>query len=112
MDEATKVAKDLLEAVKKLQEKEAHNPGRHTQALHTLAKIFRGETEHLPKAAPHSPQTSTNPTKQEEIRHTPRVHQRVTRNNTPGIIPTPPAPMPLTSEGGQVPTTEGEMEEG
>ena len=71
MDEAKKVAMDLLEAVRKLQQKEAPNPGRHTQALHTLAKIFRGETEYLPDAAPHSPQTSTNPTEQDELGFTP-----------------------------------------
>ena len=111
MDAATRVAKDLLEAVKKLQGLEARNPGRHTKALNALAKIFSGETENLPEEAAPSPQTSTNPTEREDIRQTPRVHQRVTRRNTPGIIPTRPTPAPPISEGGRIPTSEGAVED-
>ena len=65
MDAATRVAKDLLEAVRKLQGLEARNPGRHTKALEALAKIFSGETEHLPKETNHTPQTSTTLTEQD-----------------------------------------------
>ena len=107
MDAATRVAEDLLEAVRKLQGLEARNPGHHTKTLNTLAIIFSGKTKNLPGEAAHTPQTSTNPTEPENIRHTPRVHQRVTRNNTPGIIPTRPTPAPPISEGGRIPTSEG-----
>ena len=108
MDAATRVAKDLLEAVRRVQGLEERNPGRHTQALETLAKIFRGTTEHLPAETAHRQQTSTNPTEPSAIRHTPRVHTRVTRSNTPGIITQPGPPI---SEGGQRPTTEGASHE-
>ncbi len=37
---------------------------------------------------------SRNPTAKRTLKNTPRVHQRVTRNNTPGIIATPVIPAP------------------
>ena len=88
MDGATRVAKDLIEAIRKLQGLEKRNPGRHTAALEKLAKIFKGETDHLPHREDPGPQTSTNPTQPEDIRNTPRAHNKRTRNNTPGILPT------------------------
>ena len=88
MDGATRVANDLVDAIQKLQGVEMRNPGRHTAALETLANFFKGETEHLPEGTNPGPQTSTNPTQPEDIRTTPRVHTKHTRNNTPGIIPT------------------------
>ena len=45
MDEATKVARDLIKAVKGLQDQEKNHPGRLTQALETLKKIQRYSRE-------------------------------------------------------------------
>jgi len=101
MDGATRVAKDLIEAIKKLRGLEKNHPGRHTTALEALAKIFKGETEHVPVRAGPEPQTSTNPTQPKEIRTTPRVHTKRTRNNTPGILPT------IDESHTEKPTTEG-----
>jgi hypothetical protein len=47
MDEAKRIAAELVEAVKKLQDQETRQPGRHTRALQTLSAIFRGETAKL-----------------------------------------------------------------
>ena len=38
---------------------------------------------------------SRNPTAKRALKITPRVHQRVTRNNTPGIMATPIIPLPF-----------------
>ena len=109
---ATLVAKDLLEAIRKLQGLEARNPGRHTTALAELAKIFTNKTEHLPDhPSSQQPQTLTNPTQPEDIRQTPRVHKRKTRNNTPGIIPNQIKNIPPISEGDPVPTPVGASEQ-
>jgi len=96
LDEAKRTALDLLQAVRKLCGQEVGQPSRHATALKQLAEIFQEKTGHLQDdRGPRAPQTSSNPTEPAQLRSTPRVHSRVTRNNTPGILPTPP---PLTSK--------------
>ena len=88
--------------------------GRRGQALEQLAKIFETATEKLETRHENRTQTSSMPTTKANVRTTPRVHSRLTRNNTPGIIPhrkaTPTIntdrgrevfPQPPISEGGQ-----------
>ena len=106
MDGATRVAKDLLEAIQKLRGLEARNPGRHTTALEALVKFFKGETENLPNVTTPGPQTSTNLTQPESIQTTLRVHAKRTRNNTPGILPTIEETQSkmVTSEGAEIST--------
>ena len=45
--------------------------------------------------------TSSTPTTRANIHATPRVHARVTRNNTPGIIPKQPSTPITNTEGGK-----------
>jgi len=106
MDAVTRVAKNLIEAIRKLKGLEARSPGRHTTALDALAKIFKGETEHLPSETTPRPQISINPTQPAAIRTTPCVHTKRTRNNTPGILPTVQLTPPVmsTSESEEVNT--------
>jgi hypothetical protein len=100
MDETLRVAKDLLSAIKKLQGQESILPGRHTKALQTLSEIFNDKTINLETTEQRVLQTSNSPTRPENIRRTPRVHSRVTRNNTPGLIPAPT--VTASSEGGNI----------
>ena len=73
------------------------NTVRHGQALEQSAKIFDNATENLETQLHHKAQTSSMATTRDNIRATPRVHARVTRNNTPGIIPT----TIINTEGGK-----------
>ena len=82
MDETLRVAKDLLNAIKKLQGQESILPGRHTKTIQTLLEIFNNKTINLKTTEQRVQQTSSSPTRLENIRQTPRVHSRVTRNNT------------------------------
>jgi len=86
MDAATRVVKDLIEAIRKLKGLEARSPGRHTQTLEALTTIFKRERQHLPRETTPQPQTSTNPAQPASIQTTPRVRTKCTRNNTPGAI--------------------------
>ena len=63
--------------------------GRHGQALQQLAKIFDNAIEDLETQVHHKAQTLSTPTTRANIRATPRVHARVTRNNTSVIKQTP-----------------------
>ena len=71
------------------------------QALERLAEIFNTATMNLENWHVLTTPTSTIPTTPANIRTTPRVHQRVTRNNTPGIIPNQNATVAI-SEGEQI----------
>ena len=51
-DSETSVEKYLIEAVKTLQDQETNHPGRHTQSLETLTKIFSDITEKFPEETP------------------------------------------------------------
>ena len=61
--------------------------GRHEKALEQLTNIFETAAEKLEKRHENRTQTSSTPTTREKVRTTPRVHARLTRNNTPGMIP-------------------------
>ena len=109
MDEATKLAERLVRAVNKLQGGGTKYPDRHKDALEKLATIFKEATTNIRNDVPEEPPSSHNPTNPKEIRQAPRTHNRQTRNNTPGIIPTaiPTSEgVPSTSEGVQA-TPEG-----
>mgnify|MGYP003325311313 CR=1 FL=1 len=85
MDEATRAAKALTNALRRLRDGPVGLSGRHGEALARLSAIFNEKaghdvTEDLPM------QTSTNPTAPAQVRAAPRVHGRNTRNNTPGIL--------------------------
>ena len=88
-DEATRIARQLIEAVKGLQDQEKNHQGRHTQALETLKMFFKDTVETFPERTPPQTQTSTNSTQLRALRTTPRNHQRLTQANTPGLIPAP-----------------------
>ena len=97
IDEAVRVTKDLLIAIKKLQSQEAAQLGRHVNALKKLSEIFQGKMINLDTRGREEPKITSSPTKPENLIKTPRVHSRVTRINTPGIIPE--KPVQVQSEG-------------
>ena len=107
MDKAVKIATTLTQAIQTLIKDPTVSSGRHGPALEKLADIFAQTTENLETRHTPVTSTSTTPTTPENIRHTPRVHSRHTRNNTPGIIPTP-VTIPVTTEEDQR-ATEGEQ---
>jgi len=109
MDTATRIARDLLTAIRRLQNSNIRHNGRHSEALRTLATIFATETTGIQQTEATAPQTSTNPTDPTNIRSAPRMHNRRTRANTPGIIPPTATQMRQTTEG-EMATTEGETE--
>ena len=86
MDRTVKIAGTLTTAIKNLLNETTINTGRHGQALEQLAKIFDNATDNLETQLHHKAQILSTPTTRANIRATPRVHARVTRNNTPGII--------------------------
>ena len=114
MDRAVRIAVSLTRAIQKILKEPSISTGQHIQALEQLTKIFETATEKLETRHEHRVQTSSTPTTKANIRTDPRVHSRVTRNNTPGITllqnATPianteggkefPPPAPI-SEGGQ-----------
>ena len=109
MDEARRVAQHLIRAIQRLRQENEQFPGRHVNALEKLSRIFQEQTGHVENLHLPSTPTSVNPTGPREIRQAPRTHQRVTRSNTPGLLPAaartlPPLP---TAEGARA-TSEGE----
>ena len=97
MDRSVKIAETLITAIQNILKETTINTGRHGQALEQLAKIFDNATENLETHLHQKAQTSSTPTTCANIRATPRVHARVMRNNTPGIIPT----KIINTEGGK-----------
>ena len=97
MDRAVKIVGTLTTDIQNLLKKPTINTGRHGQSLEQIAKIFDNATENLETQLHHKAQTSLTPTTRANMRATPRIHARVTRNNTPGIIPTPI----INTEGGK-----------
>ena len=79
MDGAVRVAKDLVNAIKKLQGQELIHPVRHANALMKLLEIFQEKTISLDTTSRAKPQTSISSTRLENLRTTPRVHSRVTK---------------------------------
>ena len=101
MDRAVKIAGSLTTAIQNILKEPTKNTGRHGQAVENLAKIFENATETLETQQQNSAQTLSTPTTQANIRVTPRVHSRMTRKNTPGIIPTQPPTSLANTEGGK-----------
>ena len=91
-DEIKRVAMDLTNAIIKLNDGKEKIPRRQIEALQKLSKIFKVNLKEVEKEYVQQHFSSSTPTSKESIRTAPRVHSRVTRNNTPGMIP--------TSEGG------------
>ena len=75
--------------------------GRHGRALAQLSQIFEKATERLEQGHKSRVQTSSTLTTKANLRTTPRVHARVTRNNTPRIIPTQTTTPIMNTEGGK-----------
>ena len=97
MDRAVKIAGTLTTAIQNLLMETTMNTGRHGQALEQLSKIFDNAAENLETQVHQKAQTLSTPTTRANIWATPRVHARVTRKNTPGIIPT----TIINTEGGK-----------
>ena len=87
MDRAVRIAGYLTNAIKRMLKDPNRDAGRHGKALEQLTNIFEKTTEKIEKRHENRTQTSSTPTTKEKVRTTPRVHSRLTRNNTPGIIP-------------------------
>ena len=70
-------------------------------SIRKFAKLFDNATDNLEKQHHNRAQTSSTPTTRANIRATPRVHARVKRNNTPGIIPKKTPTPTANMEGGK-----------
>ena len=97
MDRAVKIAGTPTTAIQNILKEPTINTGQHGQALEQLAKIFDNATDNLETQLQHKEQTLSTPTTRANILATPRVHARVKRNNTPGMIPT----TIINTEGGK-----------
>ena len=107
MDDAAKIAATLIQAIRRLRQKNTQFPGRHGAALHQLADIFQHATTKTPTQAHSAQQSSTNPTARANIRAAPHTHAKVTCANTPGILPISQRLPRKTSEGDRMATSEG-----
>jgi DNA primase len=81
-------AQDLTKAIQNRNKQAPINlQHKHTEELRQLADIFNQATtsqdEEEPSERVAKPSTSHDPTAQEVLRSQPRIHQRVTRRNTP-----------------------------
>jgi hypothetical protein len=105
MDRAVTIAANLTSTLRELQDAPDQAIGRHSEALQKLADIFEKATTALENRHDRQTPTSSNPTAPQQVQEAPRVHQRMTRNNTPGILP---SPLPI-SEGAEIihPNSEG-----
>ena len=101
MDRAVKITGSLTTAIQNILKEPKINTGRHGQALDKLTEIFDNATENLETQQQNSAQTLSTPTTRANIRATSRVHARVTRNNTPDIIPKQPPTTIANKEGGK-----------
>ena len=107
MDDAAKIAATLLQAIRHLRQKNTKFHGRHDTALQQLAQFFQHTTTKTPTQEPTTQQSSTNPTSTADIRAAPRMHAKVTRTNTPGILPVLQRLPTPTSEGDRLEFSEG-----
>ena len=101
MDRAVKIAGSLTTAIQNILKEPTINTGWHGQALEKLAKIFDNATDNLETQQHNRAQTSSTPPTCTNIRETPRVHARVMRNNTPGVIPKQTPTTIVNTEGGK-----------
>ena len=106
MDDAAKVAATLVQAIRRLRHKNTQFPGRHDTTLQQLAESFQHTTTKTQTQEPKQ-QSSTNPTATAAIRAAPRTHAKVTRANTPGILPISQQLPTPTSEGDRLALSEG-----
>ena len=107
MDDAAKIAATLVQAIRRLRQKNTQSPGRHDTALQKLAENFQHTTTKTPTQEPTTQQSSANPTTTAAIRAAPRTHAKVTRANTPGILPISQILLTPTSEGDRLEFSEG-----
>ena len=77
----------LITAIQRLQSEEEQHPSHHTTAIEKLADIFNKKIGNMPMIGNPTQQTSTQPTALAIISTAPRVHQRTTWGNTPGMLP-------------------------
>ena len=87
MHRAVSIAGALTNAIRIMLKEPSINAGRHAKSLEQLTQIFETTTKKLAKRHENKTHTSSTPTTKEKIRTTPRVHTRLTRNNTPRMIP-------------------------
>ena len=110
MDITKRIATTRTRAIHKNRKYIQTFQGRHGEVLHKLEKIFVATADQVPSTPTHTTQSSSPPTGQTQICLSQQTHRRVTRANTPGIIPvdpTPPENIPLTqpSEGVNIPAS-------
>ena len=101
MEKAVRIAETLTGAIKRMMSESTEDIGRHGRALEQLAQIFEKATERLEQSHESRVQTSSTPTTKANLRTTPRVHTRVTRNDKPRIIPTQTTTPIMNTEGGK-----------
>ena len=106
MDNASKIAATLVQAIRRLRQKNIQSPGRHDTELQQLAEKFQHTTTKTQTQEPKQ-QSLTNPTATAAIRAAPRTHSKVTRANTPGILPISQRLPTPTAEGGRLAFSEG-----
>ena len=106
MDDAAKISATLVQSICCLRHKNTQFPGRHDTALQQLAKSFQHTTTKTQTQEPKQ-QSSTNPKATAAIRAAPRTHTKVTRANTPGILPISQRLPTPTSEGDRLEFSEG-----
>ena len=78
----------MVDTIKKLTTKEEVRPRRQIEALQKLGNVFKLNLGEDNSGGEITATTSTTPTTKAAVRKTPRVHGRLTHNNTPGILPT------------------------
>ena len=79
---------ELVGAIKKLTAEEEVRPRQQIEALQKLRDIFKLNLDEDNAGDEIRATTSATPTTKAAIRETPRVHRRLTHNNTPEILPT------------------------
>lgn len=87
-DEVMRTAMDLVDAIIKLNDGKEKRPRQQIKALQKLSNIFKLNLKETEKEYVQQHFSSSTPTSKEAIQIAPRVHGRVTRNNTPGMTPT------------------------
>ena len=87
-DEMKQCAIKLADTIKKLTAEDEVRPRRQLEALQKLSDIFKLSLGEDNTSDEIRTATSATPTTKAAIRETPRVHGKLTCNNTPGILPT------------------------
>ena len=107
IDETKWIEENLLDAVRKLGNKNRQYPGRHATTIEALWRIFKGKSDNLPDDATTVPhQTSTNPTRPDAIWQAPRVHSK--RSQAQTLMQISKGEEMPTEKGVEQPTSKGE----